>query len=470
MEIVFSLPQAARANFLQSIMQSFHSTYISLWSYLPHPSNCLLNLDGFYGEDDDRKKQPSSSLGSFERRLFNEYTQLIFNLENSLVPGYAFKNNISFLEVQESVLQTHSSSQIQRQFYASVVFMGSSNGEVELGFSEVNMVEKMKKTNPLIPGWEEVSSMIVLQNSASIEEISPESPSLFLYDDLSKILLPQPPAPPSGKPPCSSLLGGLRGSAFEDYNVKKKAAAVAEDHRKRESLMKKCIVFYRKLKIMRGGERIVARLPASAQLLHMIAERRRREKLNQSFLALRSILPPQTKKDKASVLATTREYLTKLKAQVSELSHKNQMLLEAQALHNRKHDQSTTATSSLNERFTVNVSYAPPGSTEEIIDLEITVRGDGPLMADIAICVLQFLKNIVNVRVVLSFHANHQTHPSSLTRLGFRFSLQVCFIFRVFFFLLICFYNLFQIFLNCSLLFPLYSFGNSNFFVFILLK
>lgn len=133
-------------------------------------------------------------------------------------------------------------------------------------------------------------------------------------------------------------------------------------------------------------------------------------------------------KDKASVLATTREYLTKLKAQVSELSHKNQMLLEAQALQNRKHDQSITATSSLNERCTVKVSYAPPGSTEEIIDLEITVRGDGPLMADIAIRVLEFLNNIVNVRVFLSFHAHHQTVPSSLTRLGFRFSLQViCF-------------------------------------------
>lgn len=37
---------------------------------------------------------------------------------NSLVPGHAFKNNISFLEVHESVLQTLSSSQIQKQFYA----------------------------------------------------------------------------------------------------------------------------------------------------------------------------------------------------------------------------------------------------------------------------------------------------------------------------------------------------------------
>lgn len=146
------------------------------------------------------------------------------------------------------------------------------------------MVEKMKQTNPLFPGWEEASSIDL--KSPSIEE-SPESPSLFFYNDLSKILLPPP------RSSSSSLSGGSRGSAFQEYNVKKKTAA--EDHRRRESLMKKGIVFYRKLKIMRVGERIETRRPASAQLLHMIAEKRRREKLNESFFALRSILPPETK-------------------------------------------------------------------------------------------------------------------------------------------------------------------------------
>ncbi|KAA0061490.1 putative transcription factor bHLH041 isoform X1 [Cucumis melo var. makuwa] len=405
-----------------------------------------MNLHGLFreDEDDDQKKQPSSSLGSCQRRLFNDYTQLIFNLENnlSLVPGHAFKNNISFLEVQESVLLTHSSSQIQTQFYAvsSVVFMGSSNGEIELGFSQVKMVEEMKQTNGILfPAWDEVSSIIMASSSKlppniqsslspkspSIEE-TPEIPSLLFYNDLSTIpLLPLPPG--------SSLSGGSRGSAFEEYNVKKPAVevAMADENRKRESLMKKGLVFYRKFKKRRIEERIIieaAKRPASAQLIHMIAERRRREKLNESFLALRSILPPQTKKDKASVLATTREYLTKLKAQVSELSHRNHILLQAQDLHIATHHQSTTPTSSLNEPFTVKVSYAPPspGSTDEIvIDLEIIVRGDmGPLMTDIAIRVLQFLKTIVNVRVVLSFHANHTTSPSPLTRLGFRFSLQ----------------------------------------------
>lgn len=169
------------------------------------------------------------------------------------------------------------------------------------------MVEEMKQTNGILfPAWDEVSSIIMASSSKlppnipsslspkspSIEE-TPEIPSLLFYNDLSTIpLLPLPPG--------SSLSGGSRGSAFEEYNVKKPAVevAMADENRKRESLMKKGLVFYRKFKKRRIEERIIieaAKRPASAQLIHMIAERRRREKLNESFLALRSILPPQTK-------------------------------------------------------------------------------------------------------------------------------------------------------------------------------
>ncbi|CAL5048358.1 unnamed protein product [Urochloa decumbens] len=67
----------------------------------------------------------------------------------------------------------------------------------------------------------------------------------------------------------------------------------------------------------------------SSQLHHMISERRRRERLNESFQTLRSLLPPGIKKDKATVLANTTEYMHKLIADVSELEKKNREL-EAQ--------------------------------------------------------------------------------------------------------------------------------------------
>ncbi|XP_022154663.1 putative transcription factor bHLH041 [Momordica charantia] len=434
LDVVFSLDEGSRATFLRRLMHSFHCIYICVWSHFPL-SNCLLNLDRLYREDDDDddKQQASSSLGSFDRRLFNDYTQLVFNVQNNLVPGHAFNNNISFLELRESLLQTHASYQIQRQFYAaagikSSVFMGSSNGEIELGFwqSEVNMVEKMKVISELIPrSWAEVasSSMAALENppvavaltsssSSSLKSPistsmgSPETSCSLFQTDLSKILL-QPE------------------SAFKKYA--KLAAPAPEDRGRRQiSMVKKWIMFYRNLNSM-GITRQLATAsgrPASAQLLHMISERRRRQKLNDSFQALRSLLPPPTKKDKASVLATTREYLTKLKAQVSELSHKNRMLLEAQP--NNK-QQAITTSSSVNERFTVRVSHAPAADeAEKFFDLEITVRsGEGLLMANVAIRVLQFLRNAVDVGAVLSFRGDDTMAPSSsLSRLAFRFTLQ----------------------------------------------
>ncbi|GJN38679.1 hypothetical protein PR202_gb27744 [Eleusine coracana subsp. coracana] len=69
--------------------------------------------------------------------------------------------------------------------------------------------------------------------------------------------------------------------------------------------------------------------PTSSQVHHMISERRRRERLNESFQTLRALLPPGSKKDKATVLAHTTEYMNKLIAELSDLEEKNRRL-EAQ--------------------------------------------------------------------------------------------------------------------------------------------
>ncbi|KAL6604605.1 hypothetical protein ACP70R_043032 [Stipagrostis hirtigluma subsp. patula] len=66
--------------------------------------------------------------------------------------------------------------------------------------------------------------------------------------------------------------------------------------------------------------------PTSSQLNHMISERRRRERLNESFEVLRGLLPPGSKKDKATVLAKTLEYMNMLVAQISDLEARNRTL------------------------------------------------------------------------------------------------------------------------------------------------
>ncbi|OVA05768.1 Myc-type [Macleaya cordata] len=57
---------------------------------------------------------------------------------------------------------------------------------------------------------------------------------------------------------------------------------------------------------------------------HVLAERRRREKLNERFIVLRSLVPFVTKMDKASILGDTIEYVKQLRRRIQDLESKNQ--------------------------------------------------------------------------------------------------------------------------------------------------
>lgn len=55
------------------------------------------------------------------------------------------------------------------------------------------------------------------------------------------------------------------------------------------------------------------------ELNHVVAERRRREKLNKKFITLRSMVPFVTKMDKVSILGDTIEYVNHLRNRIHEL-------------------------------------------------------------------------------------------------------------------------------------------------------
>ncbi|PAN21310.1 hypothetical protein PAHAL_3G434200 [Panicum hallii] len=58
---------------------------------------------------------------------------------------------------------------------------------------------------------------------------------------------------------------------------------------------------------------------------HVMSERRRREKLNEMFLVLKSLIPSTRKVDKASILAETIAYLRELERRVQELESSKEL-------------------------------------------------------------------------------------------------------------------------------------------------
>ncbi|KAK9281408.1 hypothetical protein L1049_004309 [Liquidambar formosana] len=59
---------------------------------------------------------------------------------------------------------------------------------------------------------------------------------------------------------------------------------------------------------------------------HVLAERRRREKLNERFIILRSLVPFVTKMDKASILGDTIEYVKQLRRKIQDLETRTRQM------------------------------------------------------------------------------------------------------------------------------------------------
>ncbi|ERN19848.1 putative transcription factor bHLH041 [Amborella trichopoda] len=465
MDNVFFMDVDTRTLFIRALVRKLGWTYICLWACQLYPSKCLVFMDGWFN---DEGGQPSSSSGSFPRTLFESYCQSLLSLDNG-VPGLAHSHGMEDgLWLGGEGLINLASTDNQRRFYQgagieNAFFMSCQSGVIELGTSnpnvDLNMNPKNLITDDVIrqfqqrepPPWADPSR--ASSSSSSLPSLSVGSPE---YSNPAAITPPHLtiPAPAahsitltrmlpggiptsyeaiitraildvvSSSPSSLSRVGASRPSqrpgAFQRYNS---SGGVKAERRVGVSqrLFKRSIAVLRRIREVRQrveeGAAAGTRPASSTQLHHVISERRRREKLNELFQALRAMLPLDSKKDKASILSRTREYLGELKVQVKELNERN-ISLETR-LSSRGVIIAETALVASQEIETVEITET---ADDREIELRVRVVLEHHGLEDLVVRILQRLKRMEGFRV-LSVSADSQVQPQFDTAI-FRFNVQ----------------------------------------------
>ncbi|OIW18720.1 hypothetical protein TanjilG_13473 [Lupinus angustifolius] len=217
----------------------------------------------------------------------------------------------------------------------------------------------------------------------------------------------------------SSLVHPVNITAFKKYSADNKGPDPhIRSNPPRQSLLKKSFACSRSLNSLRIRERIqeAARF-TSTQQQRMMSERRRREKLNENFQALRELLPPKTKKDKASILTAAKEKLKSLTAEIEKFNIRNQQLTTFLSTIEANASNSNFS----NEQLKIRVSNVPQSSLSEerMVDLHVTVRGESS-QVDISIRLLEFLKRIQNLSLICMEANTHVTEGTTINQLTFR--------------------------------------------------
>ncbi|KAI5674360.1 hypothetical protein M9H77_14724 [Catharanthus roseus] len=270
---------------------------------------------------------------------------------------------------------------------------------------------------------------------------SPQIPSIESEDDaMTKAILAVICSDPSNSPNSSKL--PPKSSAFKWYGSGLAAAGTVPGRYRRQNMLKRSIALLRNLNAMRScsatqEQQLQSSRSSSTQLHHMISERRRRERLNESFQALRSLLPPGTKKDKASVLSSTTEYLSSLITQVGELSRRNQ-ILEAELLPEKSSSAAAAATVSSDQIRAVDhdevriTQLSESTSTARLFDLHVITRrrragGENiiSINMNLVIRLLELLKGDQTVNL-LSIEANTTSieESTSVNQIVFRLKIE----------------------------------------------
>ncbi|XP_020154236.1 putative transcription factor bHLH041 [Aegilops tauschii subsp. strangulata] len=233
---------------------------------------------------------------------------------------------------------------------------------------------------------------------------------------------PLPPCPPWLASHRSQRSSPRRTTAFKPYRAALPPRARPRPGAPGQRMIKTCISLLASVHMaMRNRpEHATARREDSSapsttsQLHHVISERRRRERLNDSFQTLRALLPPGSKKDKANVLASTTEYMAKLVSQVTQLRERN-LQLEAQLGLNQSASDDNPSGKTVEVEVTTGASTSTstaPSQQPREVSVRVTVRAECD-MSEVLTSLLARLKDTGSFAVV-SVEARQQS--SALAR------------------------------------------------------
>ncbi|KAH0468433.1 hypothetical protein IEQ34_003466 [Dendrobium chrysotoxum] len=384
------------------------------------------------------------------------------------VPGLAFKQGLPYIQLEDSDLMNSASTFAQLEFYKKAVFIGCKSGEIELGsltannaniqmlFNQdfINFQRSQPQLGDLLLPDQNILSSSSTSSLKSLSVGSPEYTSFILSNPATdqsgsdqalkqgkpltshhqitmdsfnlyrNILLP---SPQSDDAALTRAILAVLSSPQKDVQQQEESRVTQASSSfqpfgsitasfepnlrlQGQRMIKKSISLLRKMYSLKHAEtRRHERLPISSKLHHVMAERKRRVRINESLRDLRMLLPPGSKKDYVTVLSNTKDYLRTLKVQINELEERNRKL-EMVLKSNKQPAQVTDS----NERVEIQVIRASESTSEsQQIYLLIIVREEVN-MIDFLLKVLECLKRM-GIMNMTTIDASSNPTMASLT-------------------------------------------------------
>ncbi|KAG6521108.1 hypothetical protein ZIOFF_018174 [Zingiber officinale] len=435
MDSFFLLGPEARRRFLQIAGRLLGCTYICSWSPLHQPTTThLVSTEGWHCAEDSG--QSSSSAATVSLRLFEAYRRSLcaVHSSSSSIPGLAYKDGLAYIQFTDRDIMNLASNHSQRQFYQvnlqmniqqvfSEELIQQSLGDLAILPSEPGQLSSSSSdTSPRLLAQSSPPFVMQPFNFAAAPRTAHEDEAMrraMLAVIISSKDMPSPLH--LNQQTIRNPIGAFRPY----YNNPSTAPEVElEPNWHGQRMIKIALHMLRRISVMKSQAQ-EHQQPTRSHSHHVISERKRREKLNEQFNALKALLPlePKIKKDKATLLVNTKNYLNLLKAQIKELEEKNRVL-EMQVLQVPRNDEVDALIADSDERIQIQVIRLPESTSEaQQIDLQVVVKEECD-MIDWVIRVLECLKEMTAGITLVSMETRTVSSQNNIFGRG-RFRLQI---------------------------------------------